>query len=44
MQIEFPGIFDKFSKITLIEVVAIGWPAVAVAGATDGGGGSGGGW
>ena len=27
MQIEFPRIFDKFSKISLMEVVATGWPA-----------------
>ena len=48
MQIEFLGIFDKFLKIPLMEVVAIGWSVamdggrrrmtMAVAVAVDGGG------
>ena len=32
MQIEFLGIFDKFSKIPLIEVMMGGWPATIVGG------------
>ena len=35
MQIELLGIFDKFSKIPLMEVVATGWTTAAV---VDGGG------
>ena len=31
MQIEFLRIFDKFLKIPLMEVVAIGWLTVATA-------------